>query len=199
MVKAEGKLLSIDSNIKEDQKVVEILERYSGPFSEVVCTSKVLLANPDEGYSPLGNLAAEALRVIIETDVALLDRGAVRGEIKPGKVTVSEVCQIHLWRNRVLELILTGEQLKRIVEEQDIHTAGLSYSEIGDKIRDLKVGKLPIDLDKRYKVAAGEFLLAFVPTLRDISYKVTGERVDTVLFKYFEQIQVIDEEAYGKN
>ncbi len=180
----EGKLLSVDSSIKENEKVVKLLKRYSEPISEVICNSKVALTNPDKGNSPMGNLVVEALRVSTDADVALLDRSAVRGEIKPGEVTIADICRIHPWRNRVLKLTLTGAQLQQVLAEQDILTSGCSYLNVDGKIKDLKISLSPVELNKTYKVVAGEFLLGLSPSLREISFTETGERVDSILLKY---------------
>jgi 2',3'-cyclic-nucleotide 2'-phosphodiesterase (5'-nucleotidase family) len=189
-----GKLLPIDSRIKDDIEITKLLRRYSEPLSEVICTSQVTLANPETGNSPMGNLVVEALRTGIGADVALLDRSAVRSEIVPGDVTIADIGKIHPWHNRVLELTLTGAQIKRVLAEQDILTSGCSYLNVNGKIRDLRIGLSPVELDKSYKVVAGEFLLAIAPSLRQISFTATGERVDSILLKYLKQIAVIEDD-----
>ena len=181
IAKVEGKLLPIDSRIKEDVKINKLLKRYSEPLEELLCTSEVALTNPDSGDNTMGNLVVKALRVETDTDVALLDRSAVQGGIEHGDITIADICRIHPWRNRVLKLTLTGAQLQQILAKHDILTAGCSFEKIEEEIKNLKVGKLPADLKKSYKVVVGEYLVGLVPSLREIPFKETGYRVDTIL------------------
>ena len=191
LASAEGKLLPIDRSIEEDEEITELLARYSEPLSEVICTSKAAIPNPGKGESPLGKMVAEAIRVNTGADVTLLDRGAVKREIKPGDITVASIHRIHPWRNKVIEFALTGDQLRQILAGQDIFTSGLSYSKVDGKIEDLRVDQLPAEPGKTYKVAAGEFLLSVVPSLQKIPFRETGERVDTVLSRHLRQLGII--------
>jgi len=192
VVDVEGKLLPIDSSIKESAGIVKLLKRYSEPLSEVICTSKVALANPSTGNSPMGNFVVKALRAATGADVALLDRGAALSEITPGDVTIVDICRIHPWRNRVLKFTLTGAQLQQVLAEQDVLTSGCSYLNVDGKITGLKIGSSTAELSKPYKIVAGEYLLGFAPSLRKVSFTETGERVDSVLVKYLKGIEVIE-------
>lgn len=188
---AEGKLLPIDSSIKEDAEVNALLERYSQPLLELVCTSEIMLTNPAEGDSPMGDLAAEALRSVMKTDAALLDRGAVRGEIVPGEVTLVDVYKIHPWHNRVMEIEMTGAELQKVLVGQDLFVAGLSYSDVDGKIEGMKINSSPVEPDKTYRIAVGEFVFSHIPSLREMPFKITNEKIDTVLVKYLKQVKVI--------
>ncbi len=191
VVGVEGKLLPIDSQVREDEEVANLLERYSTPLSEVICISEIALEHSNEGTSPMGNFVAEALRAGIDADAALLDRGTVQRGITQGEVSIADVCQIHPWWNRVVELTLTGTELQQILVGQDIYTSGISYSNIDGKIEDLKIGRQPAEPDREYRIAAGEFLLSIIPSLREVPSKNTAERVDTILMKHLQQIAVI--------
>ena len=191
IAKVEGQLLPIDSQIKEDMGINKLLKRYSEPLEEVICTSEVTLTNPDSGASPMGNLVVEALHSETDADVALLDRGAVQGGIEPGDVTVADILRIHPWRNRVLKLTLTRTQLQQILAKYDFLTAGCSFEKVEGEIKNLKIGKLPADLEKPYKVVVGEYVVGLVPSLREIPFDETVYRVDTVLQDYLRQMEVV--------
>ena len=140
----------------------------------------------------MADLVVKALRVETEADIALLDQSAVRGEITPGEVTAADICRIHPWRNRVLELTLTGAQLQEVLTKHDILTSGCSYLKADGKITDLKIGSSNAELNKPYRVVAGEFLLALAPSLRGISFTETGERVDSILLKHLKRTAIIE-------
>ena len=192
LMKVEGQLLPIDSRIKEDREINKLLKRYSEPLEEVLCTSEVTLTNPESGDNPMGNLVVEALQSETSADIALLDRSAVRGGIQPGDVTIADVVRIHPWRNRVLKLKLTGAQLQQILAKHDILVAGCSFQKLEGEIKNLNIGKSPVDSNKPYEVVLGEFLIALVPILAEISFEETGHQVDTILQSYFRRMDVIE-------
>jgi hypothetical protein len=60
-----------------------------------------------------------------------------------------------------------------------------SYTKSNGKIDSLNIGESHIEPTKTYKVAMDEFLWAYIPSLSNVSFSDTGERVDTILIKYF--------------
>ncbi|MBD3185121.1 hypothetical protein GF312_22765 [Candidatus Poribacteria bacterium] len=169
----EGKLIPINGEIPEDKDINAILDKYSQPLSEVICTSEVSLPNPKEGKSPMGNLVVKAVQTTAGTEAAFLDRGAVQSGIEPGDITLAQVSKIHPWRNRIVKIKLTGKQIRKIMEKHDLLMSNITS----------------VDGDKVYEIAAGEFVLASVPSIRNIDFDDTGERVDSAIFKYLKEIK----------
>lgn len=190
VVGAEGRLIPVDGRTRDDPDVAALLKSYEARLEEVLCASEVALANPPSGDSPLGRLVTEAVRAETGAEVVLLDRGAVRGDLKPGRVTVADVCGIHPWRNRVFRLSLTGAQIRKVLEERDVLTAGCRFQREGKAVGALEVSGAPVDTTRSYAVAAGEFLVGH-SSLRDLPRDETGHRVDTILCRYFRQLSVI--------
>jgi 2',3'-cyclic-nucleotide 2'-phosphodiesterase (5'-nucleotidase family) len=191
IIKAEGKLLPINQNIGEDNEIAKLLEQYSAPLKEVICISEIPLKNPPSGDSPLGNLVVEALRSEVRTEVALLDRGAVSGDIEAGEVTVEDIFRLHSWRNRVLGLTLTGSQIRQALTERDLLAAGCRFQRTKKGIESLEINGASVDSAQVYTVAIGEFLIWAVPSLRKIPFDETGYRVNTALYKYLRRVSVI--------
>jgi len=192
VVGAEGRLIPVNGRIPDDPEVAALLKSYEGRLEEVLCVSETALANPPSGDSPLGRLVTGALRAETGTEVVLLDRGAVRGDLKPGRVTVADVYRVHPWRNRVLRLSLTGAQIRRVLEERDVLTAGCRFRRDGKAVEGLEVSGAPVDTARSYAVAAGEFLVGY-SSLRDLPFDETGRRVDAVLCHYLRRLSVIRE------
>ena len=187
-----GKLLPIDDKIKKEPKIKELLNRYSEPLSQAVCISEVALENPKTGDNPMGNLVAEAMRVMTESDLALLDRSSVMKGLASGVVTVADIQQTLPWFYQVMKLTLTGVQIQRILSENDALTSGCSCVKSGNVINDLNIGLFPVDLNRSYKVALGEFLLAKCSFLKGaVSNEMNEERVYSLLLEYLLRIGTI--------
>ena len=164
-----------------------MLAEYSQPLHQVVCTSKISLPNPQTGESPLGNLVMDTMKMATGAKVVILDRGAVLGEIDKGDITVNDVCEIHPWRNRILEMELTGAQVKDLLANYDFLTSGIEYFKADGVISDLKINSSPVKPDGMYKVAIGEYLMTHAPFLRSIPFTDTGKRIDTAIMEYLSQ------------
>ncbi|MBM3212058.1 bifunctional metallophosphatase/5'-nucleotidase [Candidatus Poribacteria bacterium] len=193
LTNAEGKLLPIDSNIKEDEEVVELIKSYSEPLSRQISMSNIYLPNPGKGDSPLGNLVTDIIQNATSTEMALLDRGSIQGEIKPGPITIAQVCKIHPWRNRILKFELTGNQLQEVLTKTDVFSSGISYKKENNEVKELMIGSSPVIPDKTYNVAVGEFLLAYIPFLLEMPFVDTGKRIDEAILNYLQQIAIIGE------
>jgi 2',3'-cyclic-nucleotide 2'-phosphodiesterase (5'-nucleotidase family) len=191
--------IPIDASISEDKKVVKRLKKYAIPLKEVICESKVHLDAPKEGKSPLGNLVAEAVLSATDADVALLDRGTAQGSIQPGPVTLGAVLNVHVFRNGILLLSMTGAEIERAIAENDLYFAGCSFTRTqgGKGCASLAIQGKPVTLDGRYTVAMNDYFQGSTPALRDLAAKPTGIRVDVALADYLREQRVISAEATG--
>ena len=178
----EGRLISLDETVEEDQVVVEMLEPGRAILAATVATLEEPLENGGLGRrNPMGDFTAEAIRQQTGADVALLDRGAVCAGLPAGKVTLGDLCKVHPWRNHVLLLTCTGTQLAAWIAAFEPLVAGCEYRRVLVGIRGLRVGNAPAEADRLYRVAVGDYLRATTPELRDYPADDTGVRVDMAL------------------
>jgi len=70
------------------------------------------------GESALGDLVADAQRDAMHADVALMNPGGLRSDLRPGPITWGDILTLHPFGNRLLKLRLTGAQLLQVLEEQ---------------------------------------------------------------------------------
>jgi 5'-nucleotidase len=68
-----------------------------------------------ETESPLGDLLADSLRELCHADVALLNPGGLRADLKAGALRYGAVYEVLPFDNAVATLELTGEQLTRLL------------------------------------------------------------------------------------
>ena len=89
------------------------------------------------GESGLGDLVADAQRARLHADMALMNAGGLRSDLRAGPITWGDVLTLHPFNNRILAVSLTGEQILAVLEQQWPHdlaaipsvlkTSGLYY------------------------------------------------------------------------
>ncbi len=168
-------------NLEEDSEAVKLTEKYTkeldAKMEEVVGTTKVDLdgerGTARRKESNLANVIADSLVEITGADVALLNGGGVRASIQEGNITLKDVYTVLPFDNAVVLLEMEGKTLKAALEHgvsqypsaagSFLQVSGISYTfdankEVGERIVDIKVKGKDLEMDKKYKVAANDFL-----------------------------------------
>jgi len=97
----------------------------SDSLKQVVCTSKYDLTIVDPktgerivrtGETNLGDLIADANRVVMKADVGICNGGGIRASIKAGNVTLGDVMTVMPYANKICVIRVTGRQLRDMLE-----------------------------------------------------------------------------------
>jgi 5'-nucleotidase len=125
------------------------------------------------GESPLGNLISDAFRWSMEAEIALMNPGGIRADLRAGPVTWGDLFAVQPFGNQLVGMTLSGEQIVRLLEQQwedqpfprVLHVSGLTYrwssaNPIGARIdpASIQVSGRPLALDRRYRVVVPDFL-----------------------------------------
>lgn len=70
------------------------------------------------GESALGDLVADAQRAATGADIALMNPGGLRSDLRAGPITVGDILTLHPFNNRLVTLTLSGAQVLEALEEQ---------------------------------------------------------------------------------
>ncbi|OJH42661.1 bifunctional metallophosphatase/5'-nucleotidase [Cystobacter ferrugineus] len=162
--------------------LVERYERLSAPLRErVIGRVAQTLRGPDarqwpSGESPLGNMLSDAQLAATReagAQVSFMNPGGIRGELAAGDVTYGEAFTVQPFGNSLVTLTLTGEQLRRLLEEQWVGdyvrilnpSRGFSYTwkdsaPVGQKVdpASLRLNGVPIEPAGHYRVTVSSFL-----------------------------------------
>jgi 2',3'-cyclic-nucleotide 2'-phosphodiesterase (5'-nucleotidase family) len=124
----------------------------------------------------IGNLIADAMRVISKTDVAIMNGGGIRaGRVYPpgSRITRRDVLAELPFGNRVVTVTITGSALRRAIENglAQLPNAGGRFPQIsgmtveaalarppGERVTAIRVGGAPLDDSKLYTVAVNDFI-----------------------------------------
>jgi 5'-nucleotidase len=150
---------------RADDKARAILAQVVGDAPEAI--SQI----PNQaGESALGDLAADAQRMATGASIALVNQGALRGDLDQGPVTWGELLAIHPFGSVIVTLELTGAALHGVLEEQFSHdpphllqVSGLTYTwdaalPVGKRVLGIRVGREPLVDETIYTVAVSDYL-----------------------------------------
>ena len=123
-----SRLVQIDEECptnKDVQAFVEqIKEETMAQGERVVGTSEVtMIIRNEEGVritrteeTPIGNFCADALRYVLGTDIAFMNGGAIRSEIRQGEISYNTLLSVFPYNNSVCTATMTGKQIMDALE-----------------------------------------------------------------------------------
>lgn len=172
----------LSSDVPEDAEVKTIIEKYQADLDaqmEVVigqCASDIAWSSPlvRTQESPLGNLAADALRDYCDADIAIQNGGGIRAGLTAGDVTVGDVFAMLPFDNKVTLVEVTGQTVWDALENgvdgypttngKFPQVSGIKYTFDGSKPAGERIVSVtledgtPLDLDAWYTLACNDFM-----------------------------------------
>jgi len=142
-----------------------------------------------ENESMLGSFLADSLRGVEKADIALLNPGGLRADLKAGDVTYGAVYEVLPFDNAISTLKLTGEELTRLLaaaygsRKGVFQSSGievkLSRCPTSDRLKlvTLEGGK-PLDPSHQYRVVMPDFLARGGDGLAPILSTIEPDQVD---------------------
>ncbi len=152
-----------------DSIVRRAVSRVSSLVDRHVATIPATLPRLGSQY-PLGNLIADAQRWAGKGDVAIMNNGGIRTELRAGDATYGSLFEIQPFGNTLYSLTMTGAQLRGLLEAMlgknsvDDHVSGLTIkydpsSPKGSRIVSVTMADgTPLSDARPYNVIANDFL-----------------------------------------
>lgn len=177
-----SELIPITHKIEDDPAVKKIVDGYEKmlneelqkPLGKVETLLDGERANVRTNETNLGNFVADRMRETTNSDIALLNSGAIRASILPGEINLRDIIHAFPMNNTLVTMRLTGEQvyqvLKRSVNKwasstpDDLDGGFLQVSGIQivvndqGKLQKVKVNGSELSMKNKYKVVTGDFL-----------------------------------------
>ena len=172
----------LSSDVPEVEAVNEIIAGYQADLDaqmeEVIgqCASDIAWSSPlvRTQESPLGNLAADALRDYCDADIAIQNGGGIRAGLTAGDVTVGDVFAMLPFDNKVTLVEVTGQTVWDALENgvdgypttngKFPQVSGIKYTFDGSKPAGERIVSVtledgtPLDLDAWYTLACNDFM-----------------------------------------
>jgi 2',3'-cyclic-nucleotide 2'-phosphodiesterase (5'-nucleotidase family) len=193
-VTADGKAIDYDT----DRFIKAIQSQYNETLKTVIGRTDTELTINDpatgnravrSGETNLGDLCADAYRVVLGADIGLSNGGGVRASIKPGNITYNDTLTVFPFGNMGCVAEVKGQQIKDALEMASknypkesggfLQVSGLTYTinsqtpssvQVDEKgnflkvngayrVSDIMVGGTPLDVNKTYTVASHNYML----------------------------------------
>ena len=142
-----------------------------------------------EAESALGDVLTDALREMEKADVALLNSGGLRANVKPGALTYGDLYEVLPFDNTVSIVTVTGDELRRLLTAAYGSGSGV-FQESGlkvklsrcpgpERLRDVTLadGK-PLESGRLYRVVMPDFLARGAAGLGSVLSQLPPERID---------------------
>ena len=123
-----SELISAKDFTEKDETVAAYVENIQNSFSDtvskVVAKSSVTLNDYDENgnrlvrnsETALGDLAADAYRVMMDADIGIMNGGGLRAPIKEGDITLNDILTVFPWGNLPCKMEVTGQTVLDMLE-----------------------------------------------------------------------------------
>ena len=187
---------------KQDEAVAAYVagvnEEFAAVLQEVVAKSDVALTTLDpatgnravrNAETNLGDLCADAYRVMLDADIAFVNGGGIRADIAAGDITYEDIINVHPFGNEACLVETTGQDIlaalemgARLYPEENggsLQVSGISYtidasvpssvvlSDEGEfvkvdgdyRVKDVMVGDEPLDVNATYTLASHNYML----------------------------------------
>ena len=191
-----------DESLFQDEEaeafIATVKAQYEETLNQVVATTAVDLTTKDPATGEravrtaetnLGDLCADAYRVVLGADVAFVNGGGVRADIPAGDITYGQILSVHPFGNMACLMEVTGQQVLDALEmaSRDVpnecggflQVSGLSYEinvgvastvVLDDKnnfvevagerrVQNVLVDGQPIDPEATYTLASHNYML----------------------------------------
>jgi 5'-nucleotidase len=149
-----------------EKKVAPLVTRVIGTVAQDITRGQTAA-----GESALGNLIADAQRAACDADIAFVNPGGIRADLRSGQVTRGILFAVQPFRNTLVRIKLTGQQIFDLLNQQwalpeaprFLQVSGLTYAwdnavPADDRVIAVKKDGMPIDRNKTYTVVVNDFL-----------------------------------------
>ncbi|HOC53082.1 MAG TPA: 5'-nucleotidase C-terminal domain-containing protein [Caldisericia bacterium] len=174
-------LIPITDTIKEDSTIKAIITPYEEKLKkemDVVIGETLVDLDGERGNvrtkeTNLGNLVADFMKELANSDIAITNGGGIRASIKKGLVKIGDAYNVLPFDNLIVKIEVTGKDIVEAIENgvSQVETAQGRFPQISGLV--VKVNKNkppmsrvvevlfngePIELDKIYTVATNDFM-----------------------------------------
>lgn len=202
----QGKISTelINDLTKSNQKTTDLINEekntYAPLLNQIIGTNTVKLTTNDpntnirlirNGETNLGDFVTDAYRIVLNTDVAICNGGAIRNELPMGDFSYNDILTTFPFGNMCVVLEITGQQLLDALEMGAIRypeefggfmqISGATYTinskipssvitdEKGNfikvdgayRVQDVKINGKDLDLNKKYTIGGTSYILKF--------------------------------------
>nr|WP_319537761.1 bifunctional metallophosphatase/5'-nucleotidase [uncultured Methanospirillum sp.] len=147
----------------------------TSPLINTVISStqmNISVARDADGESNLYDLVTDSMRYTMQSDLGMINEGAVRADIYPGNITTGKMYEMLPFGNNIISVNMTGEQIRLVLEQQWNRTvatdhmlqiSGFNYTyddskPVNSRILSISCNGTPIEPAGWYSIATVSYL-----------------------------------------
>ena len=146
------------------------------------------LKRNSDAESDLGSVLTDSLRALAHANVAILNSGTLRNDLKPGTMTYGDVYEVLPFDNTVSVVDLTGDELMSLLRaafgsrESVFQISGIEVTVArcpkGNQLREVRLGGKPLEPAHSYRVAMPDYLARGGSGLNKVLGALDQHRID---------------------
>jgi 5'-nucleotidase len=158
-------------------------------------TTTAKISRSYEHEAPLGDILADAMREAAKADIAVINSGGIRNDLRAGELTYSDIFEVSPFDNYLAVVEMTGAQITEAIritsngERGILQVSGLKYTIDQTKDAALKpeqrnrasaltlANGQPLDPNAIYRVAMPDFLASGGDGLMPVISQIPKERI----------------------
>ena len=218
IVKIAYQMHDIDEKIPESKEILTLLNPYLARakvlFDQKVGRTNVYLDGKREHVrsqeTNLGNLITDLFRKMTKAEVAIQNGGGIRAPIAKGIISFRDIRKSFPFDNTIVVLTLSGRELLEILNRSAsltrpaggfLQVSGVSFEIHKDHVRNVRINKKPLILDRVYSVATNDFIAKGgdgYALFKGKSYSDTGFAISGALKNYISLRKTISPKVEGR-
>lgn len=164
-------VITYRDSITPDARIAKLISSYAFAIKDLVnrpvsISDNSIMKKPNvAGEAALGDLITDAYRWKTDTDLAFINTTGIRGDLDSGIITWGDLYTIQPFRNHLIKIMMTGQQIRDVLNQQfqngkTLQVSGLEYTWSKNQVEDifLEDGSDPLDPEKIYSVTVNSFL-----------------------------------------
>ncbi|TND08939.1 MAG: 5'-nucleotidase [Bacteroidetes bacterium] len=174
-------------------------EKLDKEMNEIVgITDTAYVKEKDKPEYLLGNLVSDIVfqasaKAGQPADICLLNNGGLRTSLPKGEITRGKLFELMPFDNEIVVVTISGakmsELFKYVAASGGVPVSGLKMGIKGRVPVDMKIGGLPFDTTRTYRVATSDYLAAGGDKMsflgEPVKTDITGIRIRDALIDYF--------------
>lgn len=113
-----------------DAFIADIKSQYEEKMKETVASSDISLSGYDKNgirlvrnrETTIGDLCADAYRMVTGADIAIINGGGIRADLPSGNITYADMLAVHPYGNKLCVVKATGQEILDCLEKASMNT-----------------------------------------------------------------------------
>lgn len=124
-------------------------------YAKTYTQAYISIYKPSVNDIPLGQFIANSHQYSLQTDMAIMNKGGVRADLKAGELVWGDLFAIQPFSNQLVVREYTGEQLLNLIDTKQYWSSDVGIDENGQ----ISLRGKSIEVDRKYTVGGNNYIM----------------------------------------